>query len=44
MEKGAFVLVKVIKDFRVYVLDSHVTIFVPNVVVKDILSQLDNDG
>ena len=39
MEKQAFTLVKAIKDFRVYILYSHVVAYVPNVVVKDILTQ-----
>ena len=43
MEKQAFALVKALKDFRVYILHSHVIAFVPNSVVKDILMQ-DPDG
>ena len=39
MEKQAYVLVKALKDFRVYILHSHIIAFVPNIVVKDILSQ-----
>jgi len=39
MEKQAFALVKAIKDFRVYILYSHVVAYVPNAVVKDILTQ-----
>lgn len=39
MEKQAFALVKDIKDFRVYILYSHVIAYAPNVVVKDILTQ-----
>ena len=39
MEKRAFALVKAIQDFRVYILYSHVIAYVPNVVVKDILTQ-----
>ena len=38
-EKQAFTLVKTIKDFRVYILYSHVIAYVPNVVVKDILTR-----
>lgn len=44
MEKQAFALVKTLKDFRVYVLHSHITTFVPNAIVKDILTQPDRDG
>ena len=43
MEKEAFALVKALKDFRVYILHSHIITFVPNLVVKDILTQ-DLDG
>ena len=39
MEKQACALVKAIKDFRVYILYSHVIAYVPNVVVKEILTQ-----
>jgi len=44
MEKQTFALVKAIKDFRVYILYSHVIAYVPNVVVKDILTQDVPDG
>ena len=37
-------MVKAIEDFRIYILHSHVLAFVPNVVVKDILTQSDLDG
>ena len=33
-----------IKDFRVYILYSHIIAYVPNSVVKDILSQNGPDG
>jgi hypothetical protein len=33
MEKQDFALVKAIKDFRVYILHSHVIAYVPNTVV-----------
>ena len=36
-------MVKALKDFRVYILHSHIIAYVPNIVVKDILSQ-DPDG
>ena len=39
MEKQAFALVKAIKDFGVSILYSHVVAYVPNAVVKDILTQ-----
>eukprot|EP00253_Pinus_taeda_P035552 PITA_35552 len=44
MEKQAYALVKAIKDFRVYILYSHVISYVPNVVVKDILTQKGIEG
>ena len=37
-------MVKVIKDFRVYILYSRIIAYVPNVVVKDILTQDGPDG
>ena len=43
MEKQAYALIKALKDFRVYILHSHTIAYVPNIVVKDILSQ-DPDG
>ena len=43
MEKQAYALVKALKYFRFYILHSHIIAFVPNIVVKDILSQ-DPDG
>jgi hypothetical protein len=44
MEKQAFTLVKDIKYFRVYILHSHTIAYVPNTVVKDILTQDNPDG
>jgi hypothetical protein len=44
MEKRAFALVKAIKDFKVYILHSHIIAYVPNAVVKDILTQDNLDG
>ena len=38
MDKQAFAMVKAIKDFKVYILYSHVIAYVPNTVVKDILT------
>ena len=37
-------MVKAIKDFRIYILHSHVIEFVPNALVKEILTQADLDG
>jgi len=44
MQKQAYALVKAIKDFRVYILYSHVITYVPNIVVKDILTQEGIEG
>lgn len=44
MENQAFDLVKSIKYFKVYILYSHVVSYVPNVVIKDILTQDGSDG
>ena len=43
MEKQAYALIKALKDFRVYILHSHTIAYVPNIVVKGIVSQ-DPDG
>jgi hypothetical protein len=43
MEKQAYVLVKALKAFRVYVLHSRITAYVPSASVKDILIQPDID-
>jgi len=44
MEKHALALVKAIKDFRVYILYSHISAYVPNSVVMDILTQNGPEG
>lgn len=44
MEKQAFSLVKAIKDFRFYILYSHILAYVPKAVVKDILTRDGPDG
>ena len=44
MEKQAYALVKAIKDFRIYILYSHIIAYVPNAVVKDILTQEGIEG
>ena len=41
MEKQAYALVKSLKDFRVYILHSHVIAHVPTAAVKRILTQHD---
>lgn len=37
IEKQALALVKALKDFRVYILHSHILAYVPNTAVKDVL-------
>jgi hypothetical protein len=44
MEKHAYALVKALKAFRVYVLHSKITAYIPSASVKDILIQPDIDG
>jgi hypothetical protein len=44
MEKHAYNLVKGLKSFRVYVLQSEITAYVPNSAVKEILVQPDCEG
>ena len=44
MERQPNTLVKSLKDSRVYILHSHVIAFVPNNIVKDILTQVDPKG
>ena len=44
MEKQAYALAKASKDFRIYILHSHVIAYVPSSVVKGILTQLDPEG
>ena len=44
MGKQAYALMKSLKAFRVYVLHSKVTAYVPSASVKDILIQPDIDG
>jgi hypothetical protein len=44
MENQAYALVKALKESRMNILHSHVIAYVPNSVVKDILTQPDPDG
>jgi hypothetical protein len=44
LEKQAYALVKALKAFRVYVLQSSITTFVPSSSVKEILVQPDSEG
>lgn len=44
MEKQAYALVKALKYFKTYVLHSKVIAYVPNIAIKDILTQLEIDG
>eukprot|EP00253_Pinus_taeda_P015204 PITA_15204 len=44
IEKQALALIKALKDFRVYILNSHILAYVPNVAVKDVLVQTEPEG
>lgn len=44
IEKQALTLVKALKDFRVYILHSHILAYVPNTTVKYVLVQADLEG
>jgi hypothetical protein len=44
LEKHTYAPVKSLKDFRVYVLQSSITTFVPRSSVKEILVQPDSEG
>jgi hypothetical protein len=44
LEKQAYALIKSLKDFRVYILQAKVIVFVPSISVKDVLIQPDIDG
>ena len=44
MEKQAYACVKALKEFRVYILHSHSTVFVPSAAIKDILTEVEPDG
>ena len=44
MEKQDYTSIKSLKYFRVYILYSHVIAYVPNNVVKNILTQPDPEG
>ena len=44
MEKQAYACVKALKEFKVYILHSHSTIFVPSATIKDTLTQAEPDG
>jgi len=41
MEKKAYAMVQSLKYFWVYIINFHIIAYVPNVVVKDILTHLD---
>jgi len=44
MEKQAYALIKALKDFRIYILHSHIIAHVPSAAVKGILTQPDPEG
>lgn len=44
IEKQAYALIKSLKAFRIYILNSKVIVYVPSASVKDVLTQPDIDG
>ena len=44
MDKQAYALVRTLKEFREYILHSHIIAHVPSVVIKEVLTQSDPDG
>lgn len=44
MEKQSYAMVHAIKDFRLFILHSHIIAYIPSCVVKDILTQPEPDG
>ena len=44
LEKQAYILIKSLKDFRVYILQAKVIAYVPSSSVKDVLIQPNIDG
>ena len=44
MGKQAYALVKALRDFRIYILHSHITAYFPSSMVKSILTQPDLEG
>lgn len=44
LEKHAYTFVKALKAFRIYILQSNITVDVPAIVVKDILVQGDSEA
>ena len=44
MDNQAYALIRALKEFRVYILHSHVISHVPSASIKDTLTQSDRDG
>ena len=44
LDKQVYALVRASKDFRVYILHSHIIVHAPNTTVNDILTQIDPEG
>ena len=44
MDKQAYALVRELKEFRVYILHSHIIAHVPFVAIKEVLTQPNPDG
>ena len=44
MDKQAYALVRALKEFRVYILDSHIIAHVPSASIKEVMTQSEPDG
>lgn len=44
MDKQAYALVRALKEFRVYILHSHIIAHVPTTAIKEVLTQSNLDG
>lgn len=44
IERQALAMVKFLKDFRVYIMHSHILAYVPTTTVKEVLMQTDPEG
>ena len=44
MEKQDYAFIKALKEFRVYILHSHTTSYVPSSAIKEILTQSELEG
>lgn len=44
MEKQAYALIRTLKEFKVYIVYSHITTYVPSAAIKEILTKSNLDG